>query len=197
VTRFIDRVYTQLGTTSNYSATAISTIHRSPQHTLSLFQAAVSSPDILWQRLLTVEILQFHALRSALHSLPCRTELSTESESYVTTDGQPASLSWNKAPFWGLRPDLYYCLKVAGLLILGALSNERTGLLFTIAAGSRQRSHFRVRIPYDSWPYFTVSYLRLPFSSPPTTRRVTVEVFDPASTRVSLTELPTDFVPCL
>jgi hypothetical protein len=27
--------------------------------------------------------------------------------------------------------------------------------------------------------------LRLPFSSPPTTRRVTVEVFDPASTRGS------------
>jgi hypothetical protein len=33
----------------------------------------------------------------------------SESESYVTTDGQPASLSCNKAPFWGLRPDLYYC----------------------------------------------------------------------------------------
>jgi hypothetical protein len=32
-------------------------------------------------------------------------------------------------------------------------------------------------------PYFTVSHLRLPFSSPPTTRRVTVEVFEPASTR--------------
>jgi hypothetical protein len=31
---------------------------------------------------------------------------------------------------------------------------------------------------------FTVSYSRLPFSSPLTTRRVTVEVFDPASTRV-------------
>jgi hypothetical protein len=31
--------------------------------------------------------------------------------------------------------------------------------------------------------YFTISDLRLPFSSPPTTRRVTVEVFDPASTR--------------
>jgi hypothetical protein len=36
-------------------------------------------------------------------------------ESYVTTDGQPASLSWNKAPFWGLRPDIYYCLTVACL----------------------------------------------------------------------------------
>jgi hypothetical protein len=109
--------------------------------------------------------------------------LSSESESYVTTDGQPASLSWNKAPFWGLRPDLYYCQTVADLLIWRALSDERTGLSFTIAAGPRQRSHFRVRFPWDSWPYFTVSDSRLPFSSPPTTRRVTVEVFDPASTR--------------
>jgi hypothetical protein len=67
---------------------------------------------------------------------------STESESYVTTDGQPACLSWNKAPISGLRPDLIYCLTVAGLLIWGALSEERTGLSFTIAAGPRQRSHF-------------------------------------------------------
>jgi hypothetical protein len=34
-------------------------------------------------------------------------------ESYVTTDGKSASLSWNKAPIWGLRPDLYYCRTVA------------------------------------------------------------------------------------
>jgi hypothetical protein len=65
----------------------------------------------------------------------------------------------------------------------GALSDERTGLSFTIAAGPRQRSHFQVRVPWDSWPYFTVSVSRLTFSSPPTTRRATVEVFDPASTR--------------
>jgi hypothetical protein len=71
----------------------------------------------------------------------------TESESYVTTDGQPASLSWNKAPFWGLRPAIYYCLTVAGLLIWGALSDERTGLSFAISTGPRQRSHFLVRIP--------------------------------------------------
>jgi hypothetical protein len=43
----------------------------------------------------------------------------TESESYVTTDGQPASLSWNKAPFWDLRPDLYYCLDSCGFVDLG------------------------------------------------------------------------------
>jgi hypothetical protein len=59
----------------------------------------------------------------------------------------------------------------------GALSDERTGLSFTIASGPRQRSHFRVRVQWDSWPYFTVSDSRLPFSSLPATRMVTVEVF--------------------
>jgi hypothetical protein len=47
----------------------------------------------------------------------------------------------------------------------------------------RQSSHSRVRAQWDSWSYFTVSDLRLPFSSPSTTRRTTVEVFDNASTR--------------
>jgi hypothetical protein len=44
----------------------------------------------------------------------------SESETYVTTDGQSASLSWNKAPIWGLRPNFYYCKTVAGLLMWGA-----------------------------------------------------------------------------
>jgi hypothetical protein len=104
----------------------------------------------------------------------------SKSQSYVTTDGQSASLSWCQAPIWGLRPDFYCCQTVAGLLMWGALSDERTGLPFTIAAGPRQRSHFRV--PSSVVLIFTVSYSRLPFPSPPTTRRATVEVFDPAST---------------
>jgi hypothetical protein len=54
---------------------------------------------------------------------------------------------------------------------------------FTIAADPRQRSHSRVRVPWDSRPYFTLSYTRLPFLSLSATRRATVEVFDPASTR--------------
>jgi hypothetical protein len=99
------------------------------------------------------------------------------------TDGQSASLSWNKSPIWGLRSDLCYCQTVAGLLIWGALSDERTGLYLTITAGPRQRSHSRVRVPWRSGPYVTVSDSRLPFPSPPTTRR---EVFDPASTRDNL-----------
>jgi hypothetical protein len=107
------------------------------------------------------------------------------SESYVTTDGQSASLSWNKAPIWGSRPDFYCCQTVPGLLVWAALSDDRPGLSFTIASGPRQRSHSRIRVPCDSRSYFTVSDSSLPFSSPPTTRRATVEVFDAASTRDS------------
>jgi hypothetical protein len=35
--------------------------------------------------------------------------------SHVMTDGQLASLSWNEAPIWGLRPDFYYSQTVARL----------------------------------------------------------------------------------
>jgi hypothetical protein len=42
------------------------------------------------------------------------------------------------------------------------LSDERMGLSFTIAAGPRQRSHSQIRVPWDSWPHFTLSDSRLP-----------------------------------
>jgi hypothetical protein len=116
-------------------------------------------------------------------SVCCRILSSLESDSYVTSDGQLASLSWNKAPIWDLRPDFYYRRTVAGLLMWGALSDESTDLSFKIAAGPHQHSHSRVRVPWDSRPYFTVSDSKLSFSSPPTTRSVTVEEFDPAFIR--------------
>jgi hypothetical protein len=61
----------------------------------------------------------------------------SQSQSYVTTDGQSASLSWFQAPISGPRPNFYYCHTVAGLLMWGAVSDERTDLSFTIAAGPR------------------------------------------------------------
>jgi hypothetical protein len=96
-----------------------------------------------------------------------------------------ASLSWNKATIWGLRPDLYYFQTFAGLLNWGAFSDERMVLSFTITAGPRERSHSGARVQWDSRPNFTVSDSRLPYSSPPTTRRAMVKVFDPASTRAN------------
>jgi hypothetical protein len=44
----------------------------------------------------------------------------------------------------------------------GALSDERTGLPFTFAAGPRQCSHSQVRVQRDSRPYLTVSDSMLP-----------------------------------
>jgi hypothetical protein len=61
---------------------------------------------------------------------------------------------------------------------------KRNGVFCAVRAGPRQRSLSRVRVPSDSWQNFTVSDLKLPFSSPPTTRGVSMEVFEPASTRV-------------
>jgi hypothetical protein len=60
------------------------------------------------------------------------------------TDVQSASLVCNKTPTWDIRPNFYYCQTVAGLLVCGALSEERTDLSFTISAGARQRCNFRV-----------------------------------------------------
>jgi hypothetical protein len=64
--------------------------------------------------------------------------MKSEYESYVTIDGQSVRLSLNNAPICGLRPGFYYCQTVASLLMWDALSDERTCLSFTIAAGPRQ-----------------------------------------------------------
>jgi hypothetical protein len=89
-------------------------------------------------------------------------EILRQSQCHVTTHGESVSLSWYKATIWGLRPDFYFCQTVSGLLMWGALSDEKTGMSFTIAAGPRQRGHYEVRVPQDSWPYFTASDSWLP-----------------------------------
>jgi hypothetical protein len=64
----------------------------------------------------------------------------------------------------GVEPHIiYYSLTVTVLFLWDALSDERTGLSFVYADGIRQRSLSRVRVLWDSWQYFTVSDLRLPF----------------------------------
>jgi hypothetical protein len=67
--------------------------------------------------------------------VPILSESLCQSQSYVMTDGQSTNLSW------GPRPDFYCCQTVVGLLMWGALSDERMDLSFTIAAVPRQCSH--------------------------------------------------------
>jgi hypothetical protein len=71
-------------------------------------------------------VLSYSVFASALFLLlaPCFFSCfwllaESESESYVTTDGQSVSLSWNKASICGLRPDFYYRRTLAGLLMWG------------------------------------------------------------------------------
>jgi hypothetical protein len=53
-----------------------------------------------------------------------------------------------------------FCQTIAGVLMCGALSDERTvcNLLVIIAVGLRQSSHSRVQVLQNSRPYFTVSF---------------------------------------
>jgi hypothetical protein len=71
-----------------------------------------------------------------------------------------------KHPFGAYDQIFITCVTVTVLFLWGALTDARSGLSFVYAAGSCQRSLSRVRISWDLGPYFTVSHLRLPFSSP-------------------------------
>jgi hypothetical protein len=105
------------------------------------------------------------------------------SESYVTTDGESASLFWTKHPS-GDYDKIFITVTQLRVCWCGALFLTRGRvcrfqLLLALASAVILESW----VPWNLLPYLTVSNWRLPFSSPPTTRRATVEVFDPASTR--------------
>jgi hypothetical protein len=65
-----------------------------------------------------------------LTTLPPSVSRLCQSQSYITTDSQSASPSWCQAPIWELRPIfpiLFDCL-----LMWGALSDDKSGLYFSI-----------------------------------------------------------------
>jgi hypothetical protein len=62
----------------------ISTLYKSSQH-----QPAMSSPAVPWQRLLTVEILQLHTLKSSLHGASLLTASFPHRLSYRTNSVAP------------------------------------------------------------------------------------------------------------
>jgi hypothetical protein len=112
----------------------------------------------LTTRRVTVEV--FNPASTPEYSTHLSAFCQSHSQSYVTTDGQLDSQSWNKVPIWGLRSDFYYCQTIAGLLKWGAVSDKRTDLSFTIDPGLRQRSNFLVRLPWGTRGHIFLSNSR-------------------------------------
>jgi hypothetical protein len=135
---------------------------------------------VLWSLLLSVRWSLFNVSISA--SLLCLSVLSQVKVTLRLTVSQSVSLDIE--PHLGPMTRYLFLSDSYVLVSVGHPLWREDGSVFSCAAGSCQRSLSRVLVPWDLRPYFAVSELRLPFSSPPTTRRVTVEVFDPASTRV-------------
>jgi hypothetical protein len=148
-------------------------LHEIKPSTLQLF-VCLPNPLRLTAPLLRLNVSQTTVLGNTMNLE------ESESESFVTTDGQSASLSWNKAPIWNLRPDFYYCQTVAVLLMWGrSLCRYDESVVYNCCCHSPLQS-FSGPSPWELVTIVTVSDSRLPFSSPPTTRRAKVEVFDPA-----------------
>jgi hypothetical protein len=106
----------------------------------------------------------------------------SESESYVTTDGQSASLSWNKEPIWCLQ---IYFITVSHLRVCwcGAFSlKKRRSVVWNCLWFSPAQS-FSGPSPLGLVTIFYCLRIETSLSSPPMTRNTTVEIFDPASTR--------------
>jgi hypothetical protein len=177
----IDHLYTRLATTSNSALSLTSTLYNSLLQTLSLFAAC----SVFNSRSLATASNSSDSSVSRTQVLPAR----RISRNWTPSIPLSLSLSLTLRPtvsrpvFLGIKhpsgayDQIFITVRQLPVCWCGDLS-------FTTAAGPRQRSHSWVRVRWDSRPYFTVSDLRLPVSSPPTTRRVTVEVFDPASTRI-------------
>jgi hypothetical protein len=127
-------------------------------------------------------------------SYDSHTHLS-QSQSHIATDGRSVSQSVIQSvskslcrASSGAHNHIFITVWQLRSCFCGVPSLTTEWVSFVYAGGPCQLSFSRVRIPRDSRPYFTVSDLRLTFSSPPTARRVMVDVFDPASTRVPVTD---------
>jgi hypothetical protein len=113
----------------------------------TLIQLVTTIHRLLYDALCLPIIFYCHLLVGPSSRLTAHLELQnsadySESESYVTTDGQSASLSWYKTPIWAYD-QIFIAIRntsdSCSLLIWGALSDERTGLSFTVASGPSQR----------------------------------------------------------
>jgi hypothetical protein len=126
-------------------------------------------------RRVTVEVFDTASTRVAKHE---RTQVKVKVSLRLTIN---QSVSFGVEPHLGLITRYLLLFESYGLVLCGvpSLTRGRVCLLYMLLA-------LASAVFLGSESLGTASDLRLLFSSSPTTRRVTVEVFDPASTRVYL-----------
>jgi hypothetical protein len=110
----------------------------------------------------------------------------TTSIFYLNACGYSLYVTMSLTRGWGCR--LQLLLVIASAVILGSKSRGTHDIFyclrFEIPPTWRARSPYLCP-PETGWPSYTLRHW-VPFSSPRRTRRATVEVFEPASTRVWL-----------
>jgi hypothetical protein len=93
----------------------------------------------------------------------------SQSQSYIATYGQSVSQSVSL----GVEPQIFIKVwQLRSCFFMGLPLEREDGSVICICCWPLPAQSFSVRVPWDSQSYFTLSDLRLPFSSPPTTRRV-------------------------
>jgi hypothetical protein len=112
------------------------------------------------------------------------TSPNSQSQSHIATDGQSVSKSWCRAPS-GAHGQILITLWQLRSCFVGRPLWREDGSVFCICSWSLPAQFFLGPCPLGLATIFYCLRFETSFSSPPTTRRVTVEVFDPASTRGS------------
>jgi hypothetical protein len=77
-------------------------------------------------------------------------------QSHIATDGQSISKSWSRAPS-GAHDQIFITLWQLGSWFCERPLWRENGSVFCICCWPSPGSRSRVRVPWDSWPYFTVS----------------------------------------